>query len=164
MTGTTFRKINDRVWERFRDNAVIKDRTLRIWAKQMYRQIDPHDTLKFKACDSWIHRFKKRNGVVSRAITERVSKNWEGKNAHRAAAVEDFMEKFRIKTIDEGLLPHQIFNADQSRFEKELHTCRTHRVKGSKDIRAAVGSMSATSHSYMIMPVVSMAGEILRPM
>jgi len=162
------RKINEAVLQRFREavelSAIIHDRTLRLWGRQVRLLIEPEKTLKFDASDSWIYRFKKRNCIVNRAITHRVSKDWRAKETNKQAEAQIFTTKIRRIMFEHELLPQYVFNTDQSRFEKELRSYRTLRVTGTDKIRAAVGSISATTHSYMIMPVVSMSGEILRPM
>jgi hypothetical protein len=164
----SFKKINECVLERFRaaveSSAIIHDRTIRLWAQQIRLLIDPEKTLNFEASDSWVYRFKKRNRIVNRAITHRVSKDWRARDANKQAEAEAFINHVRHIISAQNLSYLNVFNTDQSRFEKELRSYRTLRLKGTDKIRAAVGSVNATSHSYMIMPVISMDGEILRPM
>jgi len=58
------------------------------------------------------------------------------------------------KTIQSSFEDHQVFNIDQSRFEKEIHTSRTLETKGTSNVTAKVESITATTHCYMIMPLV----------
>jgi hypothetical protein len=53
-----------------------------------------------------------------------------------------------------------IWNADESGFLQELHLDRTLDSQGVKRVEAAVQSVGATTHSYTIMPVISMAGDL----
>ncbi|KAJ4437609.1 hypothetical protein ANN_17754 [Periplaneta americana] len=52
-------------------NAVIHDRTIRLWGVQVKTQIDPDDRLNFRASDSWVWRFKQRDRTVSRSVTHK---------------------------------------------------------------------------------------------
>lgn len=160
--------INTRVFEHFKEmsarNAIIHDRTIRQWALQIKRQVDPDDKLNFKASDSWIYKFKKRNRIVSRSITHKVSKTCASKEEDIQRKSDEFVRKMKSLFIERHLVPKQILNTDQSRFEKEMHSGRTLRPMGIKRVYATVGSTSATTHSYMIMPVISMDGDLHSPM
>ncbi|KAJ4431355.1 hypothetical protein ANN_19952 [Periplaneta americana] len=57
-----------------------------------------------------------------------------------------------------------VLNADQSLFEKELHSGRSLAVKGMKHIIESTGSVSARTHSYMTMPEITMAETLLQHM
>lgn len=150
--------------EKEAEGAVIHDRTLRIWAMSAKRELDPDNTIAFKASPSWVYRFKKRNNITDRAITHRVSRNWKEKETNLEALSDEFVEQLRGLIVSGHYTPTGVMNADQSRFDKELHGHRSLRTKGTKIVRAVVGSVAATTHSYMIMPVISMDGEIMRPM
>lgn len=150
--------------EHAQKNAIIHVRTLKHWGLQIRAQVDPELELNFSASDSWIYRFKKRNRIVSRKITHTVGKKFAQKEEEILKTSEIFVTHIRNLIDLRQLHAAQILNMDQSRFEKELHSGRTLRAKGGKKIFCAVGSEPATSHSYMIMPVVSMDGDILLPM
>lgn len=164
----SYKKLNAAVHDKFKEMvercAIIHDRTLRFWALQISKELDPDNTLQFKASRHWLSNFKKRNNIVSRSITHRVSKTWKSKEAELNHLSTTFITSMKELMLLEDLNPRQVLNADQSRFDKELHAYRTHRTKGTVVVRGAFGSVSATTHSYMIMPVISMDGEILRPM
>ena len=167
MNTPSIHKINRAVLQKFKEKetegAIIHDRTLRLWAMQHKRAMDPHNTIQFKASDSWVYRFKQRNNIVDRAITHTVGRNWQNKDANLSQACDAFVAKIRNRIVTDNLPPTHVFNADQSRFDKELHGHRTLRTRGTTVVRTVVGSVAATQHSLMIMPVISMAGEILRP-
>jgi len=52
---------------------------------------------------------------------------------------------------------------DQSRFDKIHSSHRTLAFQGESVVRASVGQVNATSHSYMIYPIITMAGDLLFP-
>ena len=160
-------EINDAVLNKFQEMvdkcAIIHDRTLRSWAMEAKRTVDPADQLKFKASASWVTKFKQRNRIVSRAITHKVSRATRNNDEQLRVTADDFVSSVRAQINELNLLPKHLFNADQSRFDKELHSHRTLRPKGISPVKAVVGSVSATTHSYMIMPVITADGEILKP-
>jgi hypothetical protein len=51
---------------------IIHDCDLQRWAKNKARELD----FEFKASNSWLSRFKKINGIVSRKVTKIVSTNY----------------------------------------------------------------------------------------
>jgi hypothetical protein len=60
-------------FKRARNNfLIIQDCDLQRLAKNKARELD----FEFKASNSWLSRFKKRNGIVSRKVTEIVSTNY----------------------------------------------------------------------------------------
>jgi hypothetical protein len=77
---------------------------------------------------------------------------------------EEFILKMKNLIISKELAPSQVKNADQSRFDKLHQSQSTLRYRGVKQVYATVGSIFASTHSYMIMPVISMAGELQSPM
>lgn len=65
------------------------------------------DVKDFKASDGWLDKFKKRHGIRYLTITgEKLSCD--------NAAVEPFKQKFLETVETEGLVPEQIYNADES--------------------------------------------------
>lgn len=99
-----------------------------------------------------------------RAIIHRVIKNWRAKEAEISQLADDFITSVKRLILDEDLQPKIVFTAEQNRFEKRLHSDRILRLKGVEIVRASVASVNATTHSHMIMSVVSMEGELLGPM
>lgn len=57
-----------------------------------------------------------------------------------------------------------IFNADQSGFNKEIHSGRTLAFAGEKQIHNVVQSVNSTTHSYTIFPIISKSGNLLSPL
>lgn len=54
--------------------------------------------------------------------------------------------------------PEFILNADQTPFNKEFSTKNTLDFKGERDITVIVQNLNAISHTYTVMPTISMAG------
>lgn len=65
-----------------------------------------------------------------------------------------------MNTNREGISPDLMFNFDQSGFTYEYQPKRTLSHKGEKDTYGLVKSQNAKSHSYTIMPLVSMGGRL----
>lgn len=104
------------------------------------KKLDPENVLSFCASKSWVKKFKLKNKIVSRKITHKVSKKWTDIN---------------------DTVQNQANESRSIRFVKELHSDRTLAIKGSKQVFGRVGSVAATTHSYMIMPVLVMNGTLL---
>lgn len=60
--------------------------------------------------------------------------------------------------------PAQILNSDQSGINYESHGGRTLSFRGEKSTEAIIQSFSSLTHSYTIMPLLSMEGKLLFPM
>lgn len=74
-------------------------------AKHFYRQITGKDD--FKASSGWFHRFKKRYGIRQLTVCgEKLSSN--------ESAVQPFQREFLHKVNEMGLVPDQVYNADES--------------------------------------------------
>lgn len=90
-----------------------------------------------------------------------MSKKWTQTSNTVQKQADDFVCNIINRISEEDLCDNEVLNADQSRFEKEVHSGRTLAVQGSKQVFGRVGSVAATTHSYMIMPVLVMNGTIL---
>lgn len=53
-----------------------------------------------------------------------------------------------------------VFNGDQSGFLKEMHGARTLACKGQKSVLRVVDSVSATTHSFTVLPLLSAGGTL----
>lgn len=90
--------------ERARHTPLSGD-ILREKAKQFYQKITKKDD--FRASDGWLDNFKKRFGIRFLTITgEKLSSD--------VSAVDPFQKKFELKVQELGLLPEQVYNADES--------------------------------------------------
>lgn len=164
----TMKKINQKVFDYFvqarHSFARIHDRNVRAWGLRTKAEIDTENKLKFRASLGWLNKWKRRFGVTSRKITHTVSKRKLINNEKIQDEAITFALEINDLITELNLKPQQIVNTDQSRFCKEDHSGRTLDFKGAKHVFGAAGSMTATSHSYMIMPIVSMDGDLLSPM
>lgn len=69
-----------------------------------------------------------------------------------------------IKQLMPSYQPNQVFNTDQSGFNKELHSKGTLRFKGAKQVTALIQSEHAMTHSYTIQPLISADGTLHSPL
>lgn len=163
---TTFRTIDKLVYERFQEARSkflrVNDRLIRQWAIQIKN--DQFHKMSFTASPSWLHNFKRRHNIVSRTITHKVGKDYWKNQAKLAQIEAAFVREVQQVILAEGFRPNEILNCDQSRFDKELHGHKTHAIKGDKQVEATVGSINATTHSYCVMPIISMAGQLVGPL
>lgn len=58
----------------------------------------------------------------------------------------------------------EIYNADENGFNLEIHSGRTLAKSEVKTVEATVQSVSSTTHSYTIMPIISASGCFLSPL
>lgn len=155
--------INENVYARFLSMREVRlplhDRDLRRWALQEAVNLNVSN---FRASKFWLHRFKKSHGIVSRKITKFVSAAMVEEAADIDARAEAFVAATKPHILER--LPQEIFNADQSGFQKEIHSGRSLAVKGTKEVEAVAQSLAAITHSYTIMPCISAAGELKSPL
>ena len=57
-----------------------------------------------------------------------------------------------------------VYNSDQSGFQLELHSGRTLTFQGEKQVQCLVQSVTTTTHSYTIQPLISGEGRLLSPL
>jgi hypothetical protein len=93
-------------------------------------------------------------------ITHKVGKDYWKKRLVVEANATNFVNLVKRTIVEKNYLPNEVFNIDQSRFDKELHSYRTLNFKGAKRVMVAVGSKNATTHSYMVMPWIDAAGGV----
>ncbi|XP_076545224.1 LOW QUALITY PROTEIN: uncharacterized protein LOC143305442 [Osmia lignaria lignaria] len=60
--------------------------------------------------------------------------------------------------------PNNVYNADESGFNLEIHSGRTLSYRAVKTIEASVQSVSSTTHSYTILPTISASSQLLSPL
>lgn len=106
-------------------NLIIHDFNLKIWSLEFANSIK-FDS--FKASDSWLYNFKKRNNIVSRKITKFVSLHFDVQEEEKHKIAMEFVQK--AKVLCNNYDDDNIFNADQSGFTKKLHSGRSLDIKG----------------------------------
>lgn len=158
----SFRLINLKVLEEFRKaravHAPVNDLLLRKWAYKIKNDLNP--LFEFDASVSWCLKFKRSNNIVSRAITHKVSKDFNRKEEVLAAAAKEHVLKVKNLIEKEGFLPNEVINCDQSGFRREVSSFRTLNVKGDKRVYVSVGSKNATTHSVTVMPYIDASGGL----
>lgn len=159
--------INKAVRERFscaRDNGLtIHEIHLRVWALEANDAQGEHKIADFVASHHWLVNFKAWNKIVSRKITKVVSRANYQSAGEKLAAVSDFRREIR-SLADMMYEEADIYNTDQSGFQKEMHAHRTLEVRGTQQVSTVVQSVSSTTHSYTIQPTFSLSGHLIKPL
>ncbi len=118
---------------RARNNfLIIHDCDLQRWAKNKARELD----FEFKASNSWLSRFKKRNGIVSRKVTKIVSTSYV-QDQETKQSINEFLNNSKqvMQSFDES----NTFNSDQSGFNYILTSSHT---LSEEDERVTLSSVS----------------------
>ncbi|CAF1125358.1 unnamed protein product [Didymodactylos carnosus] len=137
----------------------LHDNDLQRWALKAAKEVHLED---FHASHGWMNNFKARHHVVSRRITNVVTRH-EIENPDAILKAEtDFRESFF--KISSHYSPSQTFNTDQVGVEKELYSKRTLTMEGEKKVFGTVRSKNATTHSYTLQPTISLEGKLVGPM
>uniref|UniRef100_A0A668TE05 HTH CENPB-type domain-containing protein n=1 Tax=Oreochromis aureus TaxID=47969 RepID=A0A668TE05_OREAU len=76
-------------------------------ASSIYNDLGPPTPPEFRASHGWFDRFKKRTGIHS------VVRHGEAESSDQEAA-EEFLKKFEELINQEGYIPQQIFNCDET--------------------------------------------------
>lgn len=156
----TWKSLKERLFERFRTarerQCTVTNGDLQDWALRIANEMNISD---FQASSTWLSRFKKSYRIGSRKITKFISR----KLVEEIPLITNATEKFvaNVKTKLAVIPASAVYNADQSGFEKELYAKRTLSFRGEKQTESVVQSMNAMTHSYTIMPVISMSGLLL---
>lgn len=136
---------------------IFHDIDIRRWGLQAQRELG-YDELNFKASNDWVMRFKKAHRIVSRKITKFVTRKTIEQADNLIASAEQFVknitEQIRIYGTD------NVYNSDESGFQLEMHCGRTLATAGLKHVQCIVKSLSATTHSYTIQPIISADGKL----
>ncbi|XP_070528539.1 uncharacterized protein [Cardiocondyla obscurior] len=157
-----FAVITEYVLQKFEEacdrKTIIHDMNLRLWALKAKDQVDLPE---FKASKWWIWKFKNVHRIVSRKIkTFKTRVTLESIENVRDIA-ESFVSNVKSSISVIGV---EFYNADESGFNLEIHSGRTLAKIGIKTVEATVQSVSATTHSYTIMPIISASGSLLSPL
>ncbi|XP_024940097.1 uncharacterized protein LOC112494251 [Cephus cinctus] len=137
----------------------VHDIDLRRWAIEEARRIELN---KFKGSPSFIKNLKFRLRICSRKVTKLVTKNYSNEKVEteerKAAHLQFTNSKIPQYNLD------FIMNSNQSGFSKEYFSTRTLSFRGEKDTLQSVKSISNTTHSYTIQPIITASGKLLSPM
>jgi len=99
---------------------------------------------------------------VSRKITKFVNRSAARDKEQLQTACQEFIST--VKSYINLFELENIYNADESGFNLELHSGRTLTTQGIKTVESVVQSPSATTHSYTIMPIISASGQLKSPL
>lgn len=147
-----FKEAND-------EKRIIHDVDLRRWALEAKSQIN---FPPFKAGATWILNFKRKHGIVSRKITKFVNRSTTRDKEQLQTACQEFINT--VKSYIDLFGIENIYNADESGFNLEIHSGRTLTTQGVKTVETIVQSQSAITHSYTIMPIISASGQLQSPL
>lgn len=137
---------------------MVHDIDIKRWALQAQEEIGNLNPI-FKASHSWIARFKKSYRIISRKVTKFVTRRTLEDSADLQQSANDFLG--RVKPFIEQFGSENVYNSDQSGFQLEIHSGRSLSNQGEKKIERVVQSISSTTHSYMIQPIISCNGNLL---
>ncbi|XP_076180640.1 uncharacterized protein LOC143153404 [Ptiloglossa arizonensis] len=139
--------------------SFVHDMDIKQWALEAKEDVD---LPTFKAGHTWIMNFKKAHNIVSRKVTKFISRSTQRDKQQLQLTSTDFVN--RVKPYIAMYNPNNVYNADESGFNLEIHSGRTLSYRGRKTIEASVQSVSSTTHSYTILPTISASGHLLSPL
>lgn len=140
---------------------IVHDNDIRRWALQAKKNIG-HEDVRFKASKYWLRNFKKAHRIVSRKINKFVTKKTLEEADFLRSQARTFVNEIKNLIKEKGIA--NVFNSDQSGFELEIHSGRTLAVEGEKQVQCLVQSVSSTTHSYTIQPLISGDGQLMSPL
>jgi len=132
----------------------VCERDIQRWGGQKARVLG----LPFKASRNWLSFIKKKHRYVSRKITKYVTRREIESREDLENAAMEFVNE--VTRECQGIDANDIYNFDESGFKYEFSPKRTLSFKGEKDTLAVISSHNANSHSYTIMPLLSMSGKL----
>lgn len=133
----------------------IHDITIAQWVAYIARDINS----PLVGSQSWITRFKSTYGIVSCKVNKVLSRANVKNSAEIYAAASKFAEDNK-QVFKQDRLDY-IWNTDQIGFQLEYTSERTLDIRGTDVIQVVAHSISATTHSYTVMPVITASGHLL---
>ena len=140
-----------------KENLTVKGDMLQKWA---ILAADKVKAVNFKASKSWLHRFKVQNKIVSRKITNFLTKKQVDEKGQIKEQANVFVGDLKKYLTDKGV--GKIFNTDQSGFNLEMTFGRTLALKGSTKVESLIQSKPSTTHSYTVQPIICSDGTICK--
>lgn len=140
---------------------MVHDIDLKRWALQAQEEIGNLNPI-FVASHSWVSRFKKSHRIVSRKVTKFITRRTLEDSVNLQKTSDDFLKT--VKPLIEQFGSENIYNSDQSGFQLEIHSGRSLSHQGVKTVERVVQSVSSTTHSYTIQPIISCSGNLLSPL
>lgn len=139
------------------ERLIIHDFDLRRWALQRSKALglinftgwfNSFFSNILLASHGWLHNFKDEHRIVSRKITHFVTTAHASDEHELSLKVDSFIDNAKI--VMQNYANSDIYNTDQSGFNKELHGGRSLDFVGVKKVYGVVQSRSSTTHSYTI--------------
>ncbi|CAF4567861.1 unnamed protein product, partial [Didymodactylos carnosus] len=116
----------------------------------------------FHAAHGWVNNFKARYHVISRRVTNIVTRHKIENPDEILKAENDFLDSFYKSSS--RFSPSEILNTDQVGVERELYSKRTLSAEGEKKVFGTVRFKNAMPHSYTSQPTISLEGKLVGPM
>ena len=109
--------------------------------------------------------FSDKNLSLERIGKESCLKNKENKRPERTGprTSTSVVSVTDVKRQMENYAPEEILNTDQVGLELEFRSTRTLSDAGEHVTEARVRSKKATTHSYTVQPMMSLAGKLVGP-
>ena len=137
----------------------VHDRDIKRWGLVYAKK---HHIDNFKASDHWVNDFKKTCRISNRRVTKFVSKVSVENLEDIVVRAEKFVEDVRKLIKEYG--PENVYNMDQSGFERSMMSHTTLASTGSSQVQVLTQSVSGTTHTYTIQPIVSASGRFVLPL
>lgn len=139
---------------------IVHDADIQKWALEAWGE--QTSNMHFVASAKWLFNFKKAHRIVSRKITKFVSRKTIEDNDSLQKIADDFVRS--VKPLISQYGSQNVYNSDQSGFQLEIHSGRTLTDEGTKKVECIAQSISSTTHSYTIQPIISCDGRVLSPL
>ena len=151
--------IKEKLFQKFKEfrekHFKVSQKCLRLWAIQIAKDINCPN---FKAGNLFIHNFKKQYRISGRKINKFLTKKSIEKEEDLQTVIKKFRQNFQ-ENIFPNFQPEHILNADQTNFKYEMSPKRTLAFKGEKLIKIKIQNKNSITHSYTVMPTISMSGK-----
>lgn len=158
-----YKQIKDQVFEKFmkarEEHQQVNDIDICNWIRMASNQFKPKKKCLSK---SFFESFKREYRISSRRVTKFVQSGHLESEEDRRDRSELFVSETTEWLDDNGLADDNVWNSDQSRFEKEMYCNRTYANVGDKTVLSQVVRVDSTKHSYTIQPSVSKSGKLAK--
>lgn len=133
----------------------VHGRMIKRWARQKADELGLAD---FKASENWLSRFKKRNNLVSRKVTDYASRSYLDNLGKIEESIKNFTANYTRESAK--FSPATILNFDQTGFNYESTNLRTISHKGERDTVLRVNDANKPKNSLSANPMISRNGRI----
>lgn len=146
-------QLREVVFDKMSRGIVLHDTDIQEFAREINKTLQIPN---FNASIRWVQNFKSASRIVSRHITKIISR----RTLQNQQSMEQSAQQF-VRAIKEmNFEPSLIVNADQSGFVKEMQSGRSLAPVGVKTVERMVQTVSSTTHSYTVMPMIYADGRL----